>query len=87
MKTKLILIIEVEEQLADTEKLAQKMIDGNELKVKDILNPEQIIAITEFSNIEAVQDRLTLSQFVKGKSTLPEPKPTKVNCIMMTRGV
>jgi hypothetical protein len=87
MKTKLVLTIEVDENFEDTEKLWSELRNKGELKVKDVINSDQIITVIELGDLEAVRDRLCLQDVVNGNNNLPEPKPTRINCIMMTRGV
>ena len=74
MRTKLRLTIEVEESRTDTNKLFQKIVRGENIKVNDIFNPESDIVITAFSNKEV----LCVNEF---------GYVAEINCLMHNRGV
>jgi len=86
MRTKLIVTIEIEEQFEETEKLWNNLREKGELKVKELFDSEQIIYVCELGSLNAASGRMTLTNAIKGNSSLPEPKQTNIKCIMATRG-
>ncbi len=87
MRTKLVIIIEVDENLSDTEPLWKAFQDKGELKVKEIFDPEQIVLVRELSDINAQRDYLCLQDLEKRNGELPDPKQTYIKCQMVTRGI
>lgn len=80
MRTKLILTIEIDEQLEDTENLLVDLLNKGECQIKDVFDPEMKIIVSAIPNsVHAVKtDHL-------GRPLESPPKPTEINFIMYTR--